>query len=205
MGSYYDLNAAPILDIGCGDGDFVRYAQGLGHRAVTAVDIDTAALAPLAGLDGVQTIEAAADADFVNALDGQYQLIVVKQMLYYLTRREAVPFVAALRDRLAPGGILLVEIYNAAMASGRYPQAKDPFIQTAYSDKGLIRLLQSQGLTVSEVFGVSLPKGGPLRWVYDLAARCWFSLWRTIMILERGRDDELPTIRAKSIIAIARR
>lgn len=214
MSKYYDLNyrrylpadpAGPILDIGCGDGDFVRYAQAQGHRAITAVDIDAAALIPLAQLDGVQTIAAPADAAFVEALDQTYQLIVVKQMIYYHTRREVLPFVAALRERLAPDGILLVEIFNASSASGWLPLAKDPFIQTAYNEKGIARLLQSQGLTVSEVFGVALPGGGLRRGVYNLAGRCWFALWRMITILERGRDDEVPQIGTKSIIAIARR
>lgn len=214
MSSYYDLNfrrylpadpAAPILDIGCGQGDFVRYAQGLGHRAITAVDIDVDALEPLAKLDGVKTMAAPADADFVAGLGESYQLIVVKQMIYYHTRREVVPFVAALRDRLAPDGVLLVEIFNASATSGLLPLAKDPFIQTAYNEKGIARLLQSQGLTVSEVFGVAQPSGGLKRKLYDFAGRCWFALWRAVTILERGRDDELPSIREKSIIAIARR
>jgi SAM-dependent methyltransferase len=214
MSGYYDLNYrrfmpaaldAPIIDIGCGDGDFVRYAHGLGYRNITAVDIDAAALAGLASLDGVTVIEAAADAAFVDRLGGTFALIVVKQMIYYLTRREAPPFVAALGQSLADDGVLLIEIYNASLASARFTQGKDPFIQTAYGEKGLDRLLDSQGLTVSELFGASSPKGGFLRVVYTGLAKVWFTIWRAILVLERGRDDELPKIRSKSIIAIARR
>ncbi|MBN8501071.1 MAG: class I SAM-dependent methyltransferase, partial [Sphingomonadales bacterium] len=74
MSEYYDRNYrrflpadrnAPIIDIGCGDGDFVRYAHGLGYRNITAVDIDHEALAPLARLDGVRVIAEPADGPFV--------------------------------------------------------------------------------------------------------------------------------------------
>ncbi len=214
MSDYYDLNYrrflpadrdAAIIDIGCGDGDFVRYAHGLGYRNITAVDIDAAALAPLAKLDGVTIIAEPADGSFVQSLPGSYALIVVKQMIYYLTRREAPAFVAALRDKLADQGVLLVEIFNGSLPSARFTEAKDPFIQTAYNEKGIVRLLESQGLTVGELFGVQFPSGSIGRKVYGLLGRLWFKLWCAILILERGRDDELPLIRAKSIIAIARR
>lgn len=214
MSEYYDRNyrrylptdlQAPIIDIGCGDGDFVRYAHALGYRNITAVDIDTAALDPLGKLEGVRTVAQAADGVFVENLPNQYALIVVKQMIYYLTRREAPAFVAALRGKLADQGLLLVEIYNGSLPSARFTQAKDPFIQTAYGEKGLARLLTSQGLTVSELFGVHFAPGSISRSLYTALGRLWFKLWRVILILERGRDDELPLIRAKSIIAIARR
>jgi SAM-dependent methyltransferase len=214
MSEYYDLNYrrflpedrnAAIIDIGCGDGDFVRYAQGLGYRNITAVDIDTDALAPLAKLEGVRVIAEPADGSFVQTLPGDYVLIVVKQMIYYLTRREAPAFVAALQDKLADDGVLLVEIYNASLVSARFTQAKDPFIQTAYNEKGITRLLESQGLTVDELFGAEFGPGSIGRKLYVLIGRLWFKLWRAVLILERGRDDELPVIRSKSIIAIARR
>ncbi|MBN8500760.1 MAG: hypothetical protein J0M19_06380, partial [Sphingomonadales bacterium] len=140
-----------------------------------------------------------------RTLPDHYGLIVVKQMIYYLTRREAPAFAAALRDKLAEDGVLLVEVYNASLASARFTQSKDPFIQTAYNEKGLTRLLESQGLTVSELFGAAFAPGSIGRKIYVLLGKVWFRLWRAILILERGRDDELPVIRSKSIIVIARR
>jgi 2-polyprenyl-3-methyl-5-hydroxy-6-metoxy-1,4-benzoquinol methylase len=62
MSGYYEINYRPflpqdrhaaILDIGCGQGDFVRYMHSLGYSNITAVDIDRHAIDGLQGLDGV--------------------------------------------------------------------------------------------------------------------------------------------------------
>jgi hypothetical protein len=38
-----------------------------------------------------------------------------------------------------------------------------------------------------------------------VARTLWFRLYRLLLIVERGWDDELPRISSKSIIAVARR
>ena len=40
---------------------------------------------------------------------------------------------------------------------------------------------------------------------YLAAQALWFRIYRLLLILERGRDDELPKIGQKSIVAVARR
>lgn len=213
-GGYYDLNYAAwlpdaadgaILDIGCGEGDFVRYAAGRGHRDITAVDIDAQALARLAEIEGVTTITAPADGDFVRGLGRRYRLIVVKQMIYYLTRREAPAFVAALRDALEDDGLLVIEVFNGALMSARFTETKDPAIETAYTENSLRRLLEWNGLAVIEMFGIRTPSRGAKSALYRLLQRAWFRLYRALMVLERGRDDELPRLHHKSLIAVARR
>jgi SAM-dependent methyltransferase len=208
--SFYDDNyrrllpddrKAPILDIGCGQGDFVRYLHGLGYRDITAVDQDAAAIAALRGLDGVTAIQARADAAFLKGLKRKWALIVAKQMLYYFDRREAPTFVRGLGDALAKDGRLVVEIFNGALLSSRFTELKDPGILTAYTENGLQRLLEGNGLEVEEVTAVRAGGGG----LYRALQAIWFELYKAVLILERGRDDELPRIGAKSLIAIARR
>jgi len=207
--NYYDENyrallpedrAAPILDVGCGQGDFVRYLHGLGYRNITAVDRDAQAVASLTGLDGVTTIRANADANYVGSLGGGWALIVAKQMLYYFDRKEAPEFVRSLADALDKDGRLVVEIFNGALLSSRFTELKDPGILTAYTENGLKRLLEGSGLIVERMEGVRA--GGR---IYRALQAIWFGLYRLLLILERGRDDELPRIGAKLIIAVARR
>jgi 2-polyprenyl-3-methyl-5-hydroxy-6-metoxy-1,4-benzoquinol methylase len=208
--TYYDVNyrrllpadlEAPILDLGCGQGDFTRYLHGLGYRNITAVDRDADAIAQLNGLDGVKPIHASVDAQFLKGLKGKWALIIAKQMLYYFDRREVPVFVRAMAEALAKDGRLVVEIFNGALLSSRFTELKDPAILTAYTENGLARLLEANGLRVEELDGARSGGGG----IYRALQAIWFKLYRGLLILERGRDDELPRIAAKSIIAVARR
>lgn len=213
--AYYDLNYrpllpadrnAPILDIGCGEGDFVRYAHSLGHSNITAVDRDEQSLAELRQMPGVTVICAALDAEKLKALSGgPWALIVAKQMIYYFDRRDAPEIVRTLGDMLTSDGKLAVEVFNGALLSSRFTEFKDPGILTGYTESGLRRLLEWNGLSVDEVRAVKIAAGGIKRAAYSAIQRLWFNLYRAVLIIERGRDGELPTIAGKSIIAVARR
>ena len=92
-----------VLDLACGQGRHARHLAGLGYR-VEAVDRDSAALAALAGVDGVVTrcadLEGAPWPCGVARFDG---IVVVN----YLHR----PLTAALLDALRPGGVLICETF----------------------------------------------------------------------------------------------
>jgi hypothetical protein len=135
------------------------------------------------------------------SLAGPWDLIIAKQMIYYLDRREAASFVRSLAASLTPDGRLLVEIFNGSLLSSSFTEQKDPGILTAYTELGLKRLLEANGLTVERLFGADAGNGLAYRALRSL----WFKAYRTVLTLERGRDDELPAIGAKSIIAVARR
>ena len=211
---YYDDNylahlpadrGAAILDLCCGQGDLTRYLSDRGYGRVTAVDRNRDAIAELAHLPGVTAKASDVTASSVERRRGGWALIVAKQMIYYFDRREASALIAALRDALSPDGRLIVEVFNGALLSGRYTETKDPGILTAYSEKGLSRLLEQNDLVVEQMFGATLRRQGIRGLLYAMTQAFWFKLYRLILILERGRDDELPSIGSKIIIAVARR
>ena len=208
--AYYDNNyrqwlpddrGARILDVGCGQGGFVRYAHGLGYRNITAVDRDAEAVGALQSLDGVTAVTADIGEELPPALNGPWALIVAKQMIYYLDRRQAPVLLRSLSNALEPDGRVIVEIFNGALLSSRFTQAKDPGILTAYADLGLERLLKGAGLQVEALEGAVIDASIP----YRIAQSAWRRLYRLLLIIDRGRDDELPSIWSKSIIAVARR
>ena len=210
MATYYDQNyrhwlpqdrEAPILDIGCGQGDFVRYAYSLGYRNITAIDRDLAAVQALEGLEGVTTLKVDIGDELPPMVKGPWAVIVAKKMIYYLDRRQAPALLRSLSSALVLDGRLIIEIFNGATLSSRFTEAKDPAILTAYTDLGLKRLLEGAGFQVESLKGVVTPASI----FYRIAQSTWWSLYRLLLILDRGRDDELPRFWSKSIIAVARR
>lgn len=209
---YYELNYrallpddrdARILDLGCGDGDFLRFAHALGYRNLTGIDRDAQAIARLHELEGLTAIHADVSFEFLSRLDGSWDLIVAKQMIYYFDRSEVAGIIEAIGGLLAPGGRLVVEIFNGALMSSRFTELKDPGIRTAYTDLGLKRLLEWNGFVVDRLGGAKARRQRIRSHVYHFLQRCWFGLYRQLLILERGFDEELPTTSAKSIIAVA--
>jgi len=196
---------ARILDLGCGEGDFIRFAHGLGFRKLTGVDRDQDVIRALGDLEGVTPIHADVTPEFLTRLGGGCDLIVAKQMIYYFDRKEAPGLVQKIAHSLADNGRLIVEIFNGALLSSRFTELKDPAILTAYTEQGLKRLLDRNGLVVERLVGAKAGERRLRSRAYQLARRAWFRTYRRLLIIERGFDDELPAIGDKAIIAVARR
>ncbi|HXZ93047.1 MAG TPA: methyltransferase domain-containing protein [Burkholderiales bacterium] len=98
--------AGEALDLACGEGRHARFLAACGHR-VTALDRDRAALAALAGAEGIETVCADLEDGSPWPLAGRrFQGIVVAN---YLHR----PLFRHLIDALAPGGVLVYETFMA--------------------------------------------------------------------------------------------
>jgi len=108
--------AARVLDVACGHGRHVRWLAATGHR-VTAIDRDAALLAPLA--DVADTVQADLEAGpWPLAAGSRFDAVVVTN---YLWR----PLMPALKDAVAPGGLLIYETFaqaHAALGRPRRPE-----------------------------------------------------------------------------------
>lgn len=200
-----DTNAA-ILDLGCGDGRVLRYLSAKGYQQVHGVDRDAAALASIGSLTGVTLECTEVGLDYLRAQRGRFRLIIAKQMIYYVNRGEVLAYMAALRDALADDGVILVEYFNASLLSARMTELKDPFIRTAYTEHAMRRLFAASGLHEWFIGGELPPANTSLRSrLYRTLRGFWMTAFKAILILDRGYDEELPQIYAKSIIAVAGR
>lgn len=105
-----------VLDLACGEGRNARYLARLGY-AVEAVDRDRAALATLAGVDGISTRCADLEASPWPCGSDRFDGIVVTN---YLHR----PLMSALLDAMRPGGVLIYETF--ARGNEKYGRPSNP-------------------------------------------------------------------------------
>jgi SAM-dependent methyltransferase len=104
-----------VLDVAAGGGRHARWLAARGHR-VTAIDCDREAMAALA--DAAETITADIENGAWPLAGRSFDAVVVAN---YLWR----PLFAALRDALAPGGVLLYETFALGNESVGRPRRAD--------------------------------------------------------------------------------
>jgi SAM-dependent methyltransferase len=123
---------ATVLDVACGSGRHLRGLAARGHR-VTGIDRDGAALAPLQGLG--ELIVADLEAEPWPCEGRQFDAVVVTN---YLWR----PLFPALRQSLAPGGLLIYETFAAGNETVGRPSRPEFLLQPGEL------LERSQGLRI---------------------------------------------------------
>jgi SAM-dependent methyltransferase len=110
---------ATVLDVACGGGRHLRWLAGLGHR-VTGIDRDVSALASLLGQ--AELIAADLEAGPWPCEGRRFDAVVVTN---YLWR----PLFPALRQSLAPGGLLIYETFAAGNESFGRPSRPEFLLQ----------------------------------------------------------------------------
>jgi SAM-dependent methyltransferase len=93
-----------VLDVGAGDGLFAVLALLAGAGSVVALEPDLRKVFRAARQSGVHRV-----AGYVDAVGGRFDLITLFDVLYRVPLDERDRLLGALRDRLLPGGKLLIK------------------------------------------------------------------------------------------------
>jgi SAM-dependent methyltransferase len=102
--------SAPVFDLGCGRGEFLTLLKELGIEA-SGIEID-AELAEEGRARGLAVEEGDGLARLAAFVDGALGSIVLIQVIEHLTAQEAADLALLARDKLRPGGKLLIETVN---------------------------------------------------------------------------------------------
>ena len=105
-----------VLDVACGFGRHTRLALQLGHRVV-AVDRNEEALAGLASLPGVRTVQADIESGEWPFSAQRFDAVIVTNYLYR-------PLFPALLESVTEAGLLIYETF--AQGNGRFGRPSNP-------------------------------------------------------------------------------
>lgn len=102
-----DKNAR-ILDAGCGNGEFVSWLHKKEFKDAEGIDIseEEVEIAHKAGRQNIRRGD-------IKNLEGNYDLIFLRDVLEHFTKEEALDVLEILRSRLSTGGALIIQTVNA--------------------------------------------------------------------------------------------
>jgi cyclopropane-fatty-acyl-phospholipid synthase len=160
-----------LLDVGCGWGSLAVHAAGQYGARVTAVTLAAEQAAYVRrrvarlGLDGQVTV---LNQDYRDNAAGQYDAVASVEMGEHVGDREYPAFCALLRDRLRPGGRLLIQ----QMSRGARAPGGGAFIESYIAPDMHMRPL---GQTVALIEGAGLEVVGVqgMRADYTRTIRAW--------------------------------
>lgn len=174
-------NGVSCLDLGCGAGDQIVALQSLGFDNLTGVDLgpEQVAIAQSRGLKVVQ----ANLLDYLQTSEQAFDIIFAFDIIEHFAKDEVLELLDLIRERLKPGGILILQTPNAASPWAGQIRYGDLTHELIFSPKCIASTLRLTGFTDIEVREVAPYVHGctsAVRWILWQLIRAGCAAWNYI-------------------------
>ena len=139
--------SVPILDMGCGAGNFLFTLQGLGYSDLTGVDLSPEQAALARRWCPEATIIEGDVFEVLRANPARFALVSGLDILEHFRKDEALTFLELAHGALRPGGRLILQTPNAASPFVGSVAYSDFTHEWFYSPRGLERILGMAGFS----------------------------------------------------------
>jgi len=145
-----DLSAA-ILDVGCGEGALLAFLKYKGYQKLYGLDIspENVNLCHHLGFGSVQEL----DMSQLDRFPGpsHYDVIFAMDVIEHLPKQSAADFLEHIRERIRPGGFLILQTPNMGSFTGLYHRYYDLSHEFGLTEKSALDLLMLVGFRIDEI------------------------------------------------------
>lgn len=188
-GWYPADRSAPVLDLGCGAGNFLFSLQHLGYQDLTGVDLSPEQTALARQWCPTARIIEGNVFDVLQTYSNHFALISALDLIEHFCKGEVLPFLELVYRALRPGGRLILQTPNAASPWIGSVAYSDFTHEWFYSPRGLERMLGMAGFSAYEC-----RESGPF--AHGLKSWVRLFLWRILRgglrlydLIETGGDS----------------
>lgn len=189
---------ANILDIGCGDGNFVYWLHKIGYHRTNGIDISQEQINSGKGM-GIPNLECV---DIVNYLSDntiQFDLIIARDVIEHFTKDEVFEILALVNKNLKEGGLFIIQVPNGQGLFYTSIFYGDYTHEMAYTTSSVNQIILNTGFKKSQCY----PTGpAPIGFLSSIR----YVLWKLIVIrlklfkmIETGNPSGIFT---QNIIAV---
>ena len=175
---------AEVLDLGCGQGHYVRRLLDLGFERTRGIDVSPEQVqkAHAAGLDQVSL------GDYQSGLGtDELDVVIATDFFEHLTRFEALHALDRIKRSLRPGGMLILRVPNAASPFGGTLRYGDLTHETSFTPGSLRQLAAAAGFAGVETHACNPPVHGVMS---AARAAMWWALSagiKLVLMAETGQ------------------
>lgn len=191
---------APILDVGCGWGQFLWWLREKGYAAARGIDVglEQERHCRSIGLD----VECVADSKkFLLDHPGRFELIGLHHVIEHMPVEQGVEVLRAARAALRDGGRIIVQTPNMSSVSAGYTRHIEITHVTGYSETSLHEALSLAGFRVTDLFGNKTPlRLTPRRLLWRALQTLSTTAWGLMLTAELGSDR--PRVLQKNLFAV---
>jgi len=188
---------AAILDVGCGDGEFLAFLRERGYFRLWGMDSSAEQVdrCLARGMDFVRCHDALSIASLPGP-EGGWDAVFCLDLLEHLPPDRTVDFLEQARRRLRTGGYLVVRTPNMAYLAAGWVLYGDPTHRIGYTELSLRAVLEAAGYERVEIrpHWYAVTMAGRIREAY------LFCLHKLVYLIEGRFAPRVPT---KNILARA--
>jgi len=207
-GEYYydclpeDLDA-PILDVGCGAGQFLHFLELQGYRNAEGIELSVQQ-AELARKHVGYKVYVGDVGEHLAERAGSYAVITLNDVLEHVPKGNIVSFLETLRKGLREDGVLVVNVPQVAGLTTVFTRYNDFTHHLVFTELSLRRVLILAGFSEFRF----VPENWPIKWTprhmtYRFVRWVWHRLLRLIYFIELP-GERAPSSWQTRLVAVAK-
>lgn len=196
---------APVLDFGCGMGQFLLYLKDCGYAGAEGIDISASQI-ECCRRWGLMNAQHVTDSTaFLAERPDRYQAIFANDVIEHIPKAELLPLLAALRRALVPGGLFVMRVPNAAAPIGTWTRYCDLTHEMAFDERSARHALELAGLAdVHVVAERTHYRRRLLGLAFEGVRSAFYRAVKGVYFLQ-SPGAVLPTVFTANLLAVGRR